>query len=410
MDRTTTTSLDAGAGDTFRHLWFDAKTYGRPQGVNRDKGTILGCSVATVGPALGHNVHLDEEFMTRVAELGNAEPGGLKARFGHPTMCSTALGTFLGRWKTFTVENGRVTANLHLSNSARKTPHGNLYEYVLSLAEKDSDMFGVSIVFTRGEYYKRDRDRRKVICRDLPDGVFGWYDAEGKPVAYSEDRDGPLYVECADLHAADAVDEPAANPTGLFSRWTRDTVAAQVTEFLDTHPEVLEIMSAHPEVVADFQARYQAHLRRKQGAETMADTPAAAPAAPPAPTETVTASAAETVPAAIETPTDTATGTAPAADAAPALETAAPAAPPPEPPTVTLAELGRLACEYGAEIAVKAILSGGGERAAVDLAIEAKRQELAALSAQASGKAAAFVPQDTTEKLTLEDFFKPKRK
>lgn len=410
MDRTTTTSLDAGAGEAFRHLWFDAKAYGRPQAVDRDKGTILGCSVAAVGPALGHDVHLDEEFMARVAELGNAEPGGLKARFGHPTMCSTALGTFLGRWKTFSVENGRVKANLHLSGSARKTPHGNLYEYVMSLAEKDADMFGVSIVFTRGEYYARDRDRKKVICRDLPDGVFGWYDAEGKPVAYSEDRDGPLYVECADLHAADAVDEPAANPTGLFSRWTRDTVAAQVTEFLDTHPEVLEIMSAHPEVVADFQARYQAHLRRKQGAEIMADTPAAAPAAPPATPETVTASVAETVPAAIETPTDPATGTAPAADAAPALETVPPAAPPAEPQTVTLAELGRLVGEYGAEIAVKAILSGGGERAAVDLAIEAKRQELAALSAQASGKAAAFVPQDTTEKLTLEDFFKPKRK
>lgn len=104
-------------------------------GVNEEKGIIEGVSVCTVGEAKGHGVNLDSEFIQRVAELGSAKSNGLKARFGHPNMCSTALGTFIGRFKNFRQVENQVKADLFLSNEAKSTPHGDLYSYVLGMAK-----------------------------------------------------------------------------------------------------------------------------------------------------------------------------------------------------------------------------------------------------------------------------------
>ncbi len=400
--------------------WFDARIYARPSGVDRDLGAILGCSLATVGPALGHGVHLDSEFVARVAELGNAERGGLKARFGHPNMCSTALGTFLGRWKSFAVVGDRVVADLYLSNSARKTPNGDLYDYVLSMAEREPDMFGVSIVFTPGATYRRAVDGSKVLhpyCVDsdgMTDDEFRDYRRR------YDDTPGPDYVECAELHSADAVDEPAANPNGLFSRWTNETLAGQVTQFLDTHPEVLDILTAHPDVVADFQARYEAHVRRKEGATPMAEKPAAAaPAAPPVAEPQPVAE-----PAPAQAPEAEALAAEPVAEAVPEGPAAEPvaagpdtltlAAEPPaaEPPAVPLETLRGLVERYGADIACRAVLAGGGEVDAARLAVAEARRELDELKAQkGNGQPAAFVPhEENANSKNFVSLFEPKRR
>lgn len=194
--------------------------------VDREKGAIFGVSVNTVGEAKGFGVHLEQSFVERVAELGNAEKNGLKARFGHPSMCSTALGTFLGRFKNFRVEGEQVLADLFLSSSAKDAPGGNLYDYVLGLAESESDMFGTSIVFTIGEEYQNEGDDK-------------------------------TFVTCDKLHACDVVDDPAANPDGLFSAFNQDALSSQVSEFLGTHPEVYEVLSNQPEIVEQFLKNYE---------------------------------------------------------------------------------------------------------------------------------------------------------
>jgi len=261
----------------------------KPEGpIDHEKGTIEGISVTTEGEAKGHRVWLDESFVDEVVKQGNEKKNGLKARFGHPNMCSTSLGTFLGRITNFRKEttvrdNGqkayRAVADLSLSDSAKESPNGDLYAYVLGLADKEADMFGTSIVFTPGKSYRKTQSGRKVTrqYQTSDDGsilydengqpeFLGWVDENGKAVDTAADpvveRD---YASCEKLRACDVVDDPAAND-GLFSQFGQETVAGQITEFLDLHPqvwdaveknpEILEAISQHGEKVAEFIARY----------------------------------------------------------------------------------------------------------------------------------------------------------
>jgi hypothetical protein len=146
-------------------------------------------------------------------------------------MCSTALGTFIGRFKNFRIEEGsadQVKADLFLSNSAKETPHGNLHDYVIKMAREEPDMFGTSIVFTQGDTYTMREDGEKFYT-DTPE------------------NGEKLFVECKALHACDVVDEPAAND-GLFSKFSQETVAGQVTEFFDMHPQVWDAIKDNEEM------------------------------------------------------------------------------------------------------------------------------------------------------------------
>ena len=240
-------------------------------GVNHEDGIINGVSVTTEGEAKGHGVHLDEEFVDTVVQFGNERKQGLKARFGHPNMCSTALGTFIGRYKNFRKETvarddgqtaSRAVADLFLSNEAKDTPHGNLHKYVLNMASNEPDMFGTSIVFTPGRNYRKTDQGKKVYQEYTrgPDGenlrntdgtmAMRWVDEGGEDVDPGKEniieRD---YIECSQLHACDAVDDPAAND-GLFSRFSQETLAGQITEFLDLHPQVWEALNGNDAVLS----------------------------------------------------------------------------------------------------------------------------------------------------------------
>lgn len=219
----------------------------KPQDVVKEKGVITGVKVCSEGEAKGYGFHLEKEFIEAVVEFGNKLNSGLKARFGHPNMCSEALGTFIGRFKNFSLgttirEDGTEAtccfAELHLSESAKETPNGDLHSYILSLAESEADMFGTSIVFSMGDIYRRNETGEKVY----PFNNDGSRNQEYREIG------GVEYIECKKLHACDCVDEPAAND-GLFSAFSSDTVAGQLTEFLDLHPQVFQLLEGNQEVM-----------------------------------------------------------------------------------------------------------------------------------------------------------------
>jgi hypothetical protein len=84
----------------------------RPDAVieDGDKTIITGCSIVTMGQAKGHGVMLDESFVQTCYEQAQELKMGLKARFGHPSMCNEALGTFVGWFRNFSLsEDGRET-------------------------------------------------------------------------------------------------------------------------------------------------------------------------------------------------------------------------------------------------------------------------------------------------------------
>lgn len=227
--------------------------------VDRDKGIIHGIAVTTMGEAKGHGVHLDEEFIDETVKNINAEKNGIKSRFGHPSMSSSAVGTYLGRVKNARKENKGdgvyvARADLHLADSAKVSPNGDLHKYVLEMAENDPDQFGTSIVFERGNTYKRGIAGEKVYR----------YNRDG---SYNDDyrnTDGPEYVEQKRLRADDVVDTPAANPDGLFSAFSADQPAAVVTEFLDQNPEIWDMLQADDveEIFNAFKERYESYRER----------------------------------------------------------------------------------------------------------------------------------------------------
>lgn len=176
-------------------------------------GMISGVSLITTGEALGHEMWIDEVFIQQVAAA--VDEMGVKSRFTHPGMSSDGLGRLLGRITNATVIANQVVGQLHFAQSARKTPEGDLVDYVSTLVSEDPKAAGMSIVFAH--------DYEAEIEFLLANGA----QAEECDGDICVDTDGfkspdPLntknYPHCRlkELRATDLVDEPAANPEGMF--------------------------------------------------------------------------------------------------------------------------------------------------------------------------------------------------
>jgi len=182
------------------------------EGVDREKRTIYGASMISVGDLLGHSLSADDTTIGQVVEHANKVSRGVKVRFGHPMMSVNAEGTFLGRAKNWRVDGDRARADVELNDVAFRedSPSGNIGDYVLDLAESDPDAFGTSIVVDGDEEYEIDEDGNKVV------------DENGK-------TKNPM-LRIKRLWAADIVDEPATGD-GMFSKTV--VLSSVATEQLD---------------------------------------------------------------------------------------------------------------------------------------------------------------------------------
>jgi hypothetical protein len=189
-------------------------------GIDREKkhsrgfGVIYGYAVMRKGFVKdSRGWEIDDNTLETLVKLGNASKIGIKSRFGHPEMSSSALGTFLGRAHNFRNDNDIVRADLYIDSSAYNTPKGNLGQYVLDLAESDPDAFGTSVVMGGVELeYKIEKDGSKKK------------DAKGK--------DLPPALRFKALMASDVVDEGAATD-GMFEYEDGVQYSAQATLILD---------------------------------------------------------------------------------------------------------------------------------------------------------------------------------
>lgn len=196
-------------------------------GIDRESGVIPGITVARIGSAKGHDGEIDAKFLSQIVEQAATRPQGIKARFGHPNMCSTALGTYLGRFHNYCLNGNAVKADLHLDQSAKTSPNGNLFEYVLNMAESNPDMFGASLVFESAEFEIAEIEK------------------EGK-------KEKHRFFRLKELRATDIVDEPAATD-GLFSA---DSFPALASAFLDQNPELTNLIFSKPESAIEFLSNY----------------------------------------------------------------------------------------------------------------------------------------------------------
>jgi len=151
--------------------------------VDRDKRRINGVAIASKGNANGDVI--DDETLQRLATLGNA--GRIRARFDHPNRSDPGeveqtLDNLLGHHENFRIEGDVCRADSQMAGV-----NVDKEDKILAFAEKNPDLFGISIVFDEEPPPKGQKPKKGAPCR---------------PVM---------------LYAGDFVDLPAANAAGLFS-------------------------------------------------------------------------------------------------------------------------------------------------------------------------------------------------
>ena len=223
--------------------------------IDREALTLRDVQITLEGEARGHGFWLNRQFCEDVVKAGNAAgDAGVKVRFGHPAMCSDALGTYLGRATNFRCvevtrkESGEkaagVVADVALDAHADRT------QWILDMSESAPDTFGMSIVFTYGDWQVLDAD-----------GVFHSYKDEvenedekkrkSEKEFWDQSADGRTYAVLGKLHGTDFTDTPAATD-GVFSA---NDLASEAEAMLDEHPQVLETIEKHPDSVFQFLTR-----------------------------------------------------------------------------------------------------------------------------------------------------------
>lgn len=189
-----------------------AVMYDAQMRVNRSEGTILGAKIIEAGPLNDFRQYVvDTETLEQVAALGNAPNRGTKARWTHS---DETLGTHLGYWSNFRVDDDSVRADLKFAASASKSPMGDLREYMIELALEAPESFGVS------------------ICCMLDQDLMS-----------EPDSDGNIPLRISSLYSCDVVGEPAATRGGLFDVQDKEVVVddqrpEECSEMIEEKPEV----------------------------------------------------------------------------------------------------------------------------------------------------------------------------
>jgi hypothetical protein len=163
--------------------------------IDAEAGVILGVAVITEGPALGHfdwsadeplPLYADADTLKGVMACASEYEGGLKVKFNH----GSGVGDIVGRLNNFRIDGKVLRADFHALSTA---PHR---AYLFEIAATIPDSFGLSVSFS------------------------------GNP-ARGTDR---AFARCTEIYSADFVDEPAANPNGLFHRGDRLPAAVAPTQ------------------------------------------------------------------------------------------------------------------------------------------------------------------------------------
>ena len=144
--------------------------------IDTQTGVIHGVSLITQGPALGHGVWIDAKTLEQVKASAETYQGGLKVKLDH----SGGAGDIVGYIDALRIDGQKLLGDLHLLDNS---PHR---AYILEIAQKIPDTFGLSISFSGPS--EPSLDNKTILQR------------------------------CSEIYSVDLVSEPAANPDGFFNR------------------------------------------------------------------------------------------------------------------------------------------------------------------------------------------------
>ena len=156
--------------------------------IDSEAGIIRGVSLITKGPALGHGVMIDDKTLAQVKTAAEQYAGGLKVKLDH----SGGAGDIVGYIDALRIEGDKLLGDLHLLQSS---PHRG---YILEIAQRIPDTFGLSIAFSGPS--EKSADKLTTLQR------------------------------CSEIYSVDLVSEPAANPSGFFARKLKQLQTGEIDQ------------------------------------------------------------------------------------------------------------------------------------------------------------------------------------
>jgi hypothetical protein len=195
---------------------------------------IEGVSIISVGEAKGHGLFVDATTLQEVKACAESYAGGVKVNLDH----GAGIKDIIGFVDNFRIVGDKLLGDLNLLQTADRRA------YVLEIAEKLPDTFGISIAFSG-------------------------------PV---REIDGKSFASCTELYSADLVQTPAANPTGLFSFQAVDkksqpmdtastNTALEDGEKEDPMKDILSRLAALETFAADYKKGMEEKGEEKEMAE-----------------------------------------------------------------------------------------------------------------------------------------------
>lgn len=219
--------------------------------IDADKGIIRDVVMCQPGPAKGHGVHLENSFVEKLIAYDQkhySEGNGLKARFGHPAMSDTTMGSQMGYFRNFRYKDGDGIADIHLLDSAELSPKApQMRSWMLSMAKEATDFVMSSIVFAPSGYYQYDPETGDKVELDVD--RWGYYTAKFKNervyVDFDEEKGARHYY-------TDLVEAGAATNSLFSQQFNRDKFAVRTIEWLQENNDILTFIKKEPGKIAEM--------------------------------------------------------------------------------------------------------------------------------------------------------------
>lgn len=241
--------------------------------VDREAGILRGVSVITEGEAKGHDMIVDAITLQQVKACAETYVDGLRVKMDH----YTGIDAMVGVLRDFVIDGPQLRADLHLIKSHED------FEKILEMAENMPGSFGLSISFSGEsedvEVPSEDTDEVEPNSGELPDS--------GTEIARA--------ARCMEIYSADLVDQPAANPSGLFQAMSEPTapeevpaeapveeIKEEVTAELEVKgpegtqnlpEESAPVAPAEPAAVEEVKEEEKVEEKPEEAAEVVADIP-----------------------------------------------------------------------------------------------------------------------------------------
>ena len=194
--------------------------------IDKEKDMLYGVTAMMSGvEATGHGVMADLTTLQMMAELGNANPKGIRGRFGHPAMSENATGKQVQVADNFSVVGNKLVHDSDLLSSARKSPafSRDPVDFIMHVAEFHPTEFGESVVVSADTVWTLEDGREMPVVVYWP-GEYGYPDLTGFRDVEFDNEDRPT-TATTDLpvmrpytfHYVDFVNEGALTHDGMFS-------------------------------------------------------------------------------------------------------------------------------------------------------------------------------------------------